>query len=72
MLPVLHLHFHSILLVTLTWERGTNRANGLTMLVVTHDPNVARQANRVIVLADGQIAKRVKGEDLAAGSMPLF
>jgi len=47
-------------------------ANGLTMLVVTHDPNVARQANRVIVLADGQIAKRVKGEELSAGSMPLF
>jgi len=42
------------------------------MLVVTHDPNVARQANRVIVLADGQIAKRVTGEELAAGSMPLF
>ena len=47
-------------------------AKGLTMLVVTHDPNVARQANRVIVLADGQIAKRVTGEELAAGSMPLF
>jgi putative ABC transport system ATP-binding protein len=47
-------------------------AKGLTMLVVTHDPNVARQANRVIVLADGQIAKRVKGEGLSAGSMPLF
>jgi putative ABC transport system ATP-binding protein len=47
-------------------------AKGLTMLVVTHDPNVARRANRIIVLADGQIAKRVKGEELAAGSMPLF
>lgn len=47
-------------------------AKGLTMLVVTHDPNVARRANRVIVLADGQIAKRVTGEELAAGSMPLF
>ena len=47
-------------------------SKGLTMLVVTHDPNVARQANRVIVLADGQIAKRVKGEELSAGSMPLF
>ena len=72
MLPDLNLHFHSILLVTLTWESGTNRANGLTMLVVTHDPNVARRANRVIVLADGQILKRVKGEELSAGSMPLF
>jgi len=47
-------------------------ANGLTMLVVTHDPNVARRANRVIVLADGQIVKRIKGEELSAGSMPLF
>ena len=47
-------------------------ANGLTMLVVTHDPNVARRANRVIVLADGQIVKRIKGEELLAGSMPLF
>jgi putative ABC transport system ATP-binding protein len=47
-------------------------AKGLTLLVVTHDTNVARQANRVIVLADGQIAKRVKGEELSAGSMPLF
>jgi putative ABC transport system ATP-binding protein len=47
-------------------------ANGLTLLVVTHDPKVARHANRVIVLADGQIVKRVKGEELSAGSMPLF
>jgi len=47
-------------------------ANGLTMLVVTHDPNVARRANRVIVLADGQIVKRIKGEELSAGSLPLF
>ncbi len=47
-------------------------SEGLTMLVVTHDPNVARRANRVIILADGQIVKRVKGEELLAGSMPLF
>ena len=47
-------------------------ANGLTLLVVTHDPNVARRANRVIVLADGQIVKRIKGEELSTGSMPLF
>ncbi len=46
-------------------------AKGLTLLVVTHDPNVARRANRVIVLADGQIVKHVKGEEMSAGSMPF-
>ena len=44
---------------------------GLTMLVVTHDPSVARRANRVIVLADGQIVKRLKGKELMTGSMPF-
>ncbi len=47
-------------------------AKGLTMLVVTHDLSVARRANRVIVLTDGQIVKRIKGEELSLGSMPLF
>jgi predicted ABC-type transport system involved in lysophospholipase L1 biosynthesis ATPase subunit len=51
------------------WDKP---ANGLTMLVVTHDPHVARRANRVIVLADGQIVKRIKGEEFSSGSMPLF
>lgn len=45
-------------------------AKGLTMLVVTHDPNIARRANRIIVLADGQIVKRIKGEEFLSGSMP--
>jgi putative ABC transport system ATP-binding protein len=47
-------------------------AKGLTMLVVTHDPNVARRANRVLVLADGQIVKRVKGEEMSSSAMPFF
>ena len=36
-----------------------------TVVVVTHDPKVAAYANRVIVLADGQVAadRRVGGED---------
>jgi putative ABC transport system ATP-binding protein len=46
-------------------------AKGLTILVVTHDPSVARRANRIIVLADGQIVKRLKGGELQAGSMPF-
>ena len=45
-------------------------AKGLTMLVVTHDPNVARRANRIIVLADGQIVKRLRGDELLPGSLP--
>ncbi len=34
-----------------------NRAHGTTFIVVTHDPTVARQTNRVIVLADGKVAR---------------
>ncbi len=47
-------------------------AKGLTLLVVTHDPKVAQQANRVMVLADGQIVKGVKDEELPTGAMPFF
>jgi len=42
-------------------------AHGLTLIVVTHDPNVARRARRVLVLADGRIVERVRGSELAAG-----
>jgi len=36
-----------------------------TVVVVTHDPKVAARADRVVVLADGQVAadRRVTGED---------
>jgi putative ABC transport system ATP-binding protein len=38
---------------------------GQTVVMVTHDPRVASYANRVLVLADGQIAddREVSGED---------
>jgi len=35
--------------------------DGLTLLVVTHDPAVARRAQRVLVLKDGRVVLRVAG-----------
>jgi ABC-type lipoprotein export system ATPase subunit len=37
--------------------RKLNKDQGITFVVVTHDPAVARQTNRVIVMADGKIAR---------------
>ena len=34
-----------------------NRSQGTTILVVTHDPAVARQTRRVLVMADGKIVR---------------
>ena len=44
---------------------------GQTVVVVTHDPKVAAYADRVIVLADGQVAadRKVEGEDDVIGLM---
>ncbi len=40
-------------------------AEGLTLLVVTHDPRVARRADRILILADGSIVNRVRPDGLA-------
>jgi ABC-type lipoprotein export system ATPase subunit len=37
--------------------RRLNREQGTTLLIVTHDPAVARQTDRVIVMQDGRIAR---------------
>jgi ABC-type lipoprotein export system ATPase subunit len=37
--------------------RSLNEVQGTTFLVVTHDPAVARQTNRVVVMEDGHIAR---------------
>lgn len=34
-----------------------NRSQGTTFIAVTHDPAVARQTNRVVVMADGKIVR---------------
>jgi putative ABC transport system ATP-binding protein len=39
---------------------------GITLVVVTHDPNVARRADRIIVLVDGRISRRVQGSEVAS------
>ncbi|MFP5288746.1 MAG: ABC transporter ATP-binding protein [Thermoanaerobaculia bacterium] len=39
---------------------------GITLVVVTHDPNVARRADRIIVLVDGHVARRVKGSEVGS------
>lgn len=44
---------------------------GRTLLVVTHDPNVARFARRVIRLRDGQIVHDEAGENARFSAVPL-
>jgi putative ABC transport system ATP-binding protein len=39
-------------------------AGGMTLIVVTHDAEVARRAERVIILDDGQIVRRLPGEQM--------
>jgi len=38
---------------------------GLTLVVVTHDPGVGRRADRVLRMLDGKIVERVTGAELA-------
>jgi putative ABC transport system ATP-binding protein len=39
---------------------------GLTVLVVTHDPRVAHRAERTLILSDGRIAGRARRDELPA------
>ena len=51
----------------LFWQ--LNREDGITIIVVTHDPEIARQTRRVVVLRDGAILRDTTDVDLA-GSAP--
>ena len=42
-------------------------AEGLTLVVVTHDPNIGSRADRVVVLRDGRVAQEVAGRELRSG-----
>jgi putative ABC transport system ATP-binding protein len=44
---------------------GRFHAQGMTLIVVTHDPAVARRAQRVLLLEDGRIARRLAPAELA-------
>ncbi|MFQ5417369.1 MAG: ABC transporter ATP-binding protein [Myxococcota bacterium] len=46
-------------------------AHGLTLAVVTHDPNVGRRAGNVIVLRDGAIDRQLAGHDLDRAPAPI-
>ena len=43
---------------------GSMNEAGLTLLVVTHDLKVARRADRIVVLIDGKIARKVRGDQI--------
>lgn len=43
---------------------GDLHREGRTLIVVTHDPGVARRADRVVVMRDGEIVKRVSGAEV--------
>lgn len=49
---------------------GSLHREGRTLIVVTHDPNVARRADRVLVMRDGEIVRRVStAEQSELGSL---
>jgi putative ABC transport system ATP-binding protein len=42
--------------------RTLNREQGLTIVIVTHDPEIGRQMDRVIGLRDGQLSPNILQE----------
>jgi putative ABC transport system ATP-binding protein len=49
--------------------RELNRTEGLTVILVTHDLEVARQADRAVVLVDGEVVVDTPDIDLAANAL---
>lgn len=44
-------------------------AQGLTLVVVTHDPSIGRRSDSVLVLRDGEVVERVAGAAFHADSL---
>jgi putative ABC transport system ATP-binding protein len=49
--------------------RRLNEDNGITVILVTHDPEVARNAKRIIALRDGRVVEDTPDIDLAWASL---
>jgi putative ABC transport system ATP-binding protein len=44
---------------------------GITLAVVTHDPEVARRADRVLEMRDGEIVRRLSAAEVSDAN-PIF
>ena len=54
--------------------RRLNRENGLTILIVSHDPRIAHQVDRVVAVRDGKLAgeiRRVQAQDSSTAAQPV-
>jgi putative ABC transport system ATP-binding protein len=36
---------------------GLNKDKGVTLIIVTHDPEIAEQTNRIVTIRDGRVEK---------------
>jgi putative ABC transport system ATP-binding protein len=44
-----------------------NREQGLTFVIVTHDPSIAARCHRIIYMQDGRIEREVVNEGVSVG-----
>ena len=49
---------------------GDMNDKDLTLIVVTHNPSVARRADRTIVMRDGRVAERIGGSEVGTAGIP--